>query len=366
MKYNNHHIYFYIKNKNEFSFLSFFLLIFISACSVQSSEDKLSYKFAESEIPFLVEVLPNTREILFVNDQIWESAGIYYFNVLKINENLWSMWYGSMENKIYSDYATHICYAYSINGKDWTKSILNNSNEKDNNILIHGKYDKKEGWVENFVFIDNNDKDYPYRIIYTALDSDGAEKTFMSKSSNGITWPIRRVVFNSKHDGQYSVHVQDDGNYMIFLRMWDSHHVNRQIGYAIITREGDIISPPVSILSGNLYNSAAFYLGFNNYIFFPTEYNSKNQKIAIKIGYIIQGKAGMTHQDITSLLFQNDYPGWGIVSPGLIPTGTDNEYWLYFYGRPNEHDDYGDPEHKTTYYRIKIIIKHKDHTNVIN
>lgn len=343
---------------NKIKVLLLLLLFTAYSCEKGISEITPSYVFTEDEILYKVTILENTREVVLTNDQTWETTTINYFNVIKQANNIWQMWYGAKDKTI-SDYDMHLCYAYSKNGKDWVKKFPENDTKtiSANNIIKDGEgYDKK-GWVETYVFLDKNDLETPYRIIYTAIDTDGFEKTFISKSIDGIKWNNSKIVWQNKHDSQFSVTVKEDGNYFVFLRMWDNNHVDRQIGFAIISPEGKTITPPTPILTGSLYNSAAMYLEKSNYIMFPTVYNPNNQNINIKIGYLLNGKAGLTTQDITANLIQGDNIHWAIVSPGLIKTDKPNEYWLYYYGRLSKHND--PTPTKTTYYRIKIKIQQK-------
>lgn len=340
-----------------------FLILLISftaySCEKNINEITPSYIFTKDEVLYDVTILKNTREIILTNDRSWETTALYYFNVIKKENEIWEMWYETRDKTI-SDYDMHLCYAYSKNGKDWIKKIPEsdlNALQLTNNILKNGEGYNKKGWVETYVFLDKNDQKSPYRIIYTAIDIDGFEKTFMSKSENGIIWNDPTIVWNNKHDSQFSVTIQENGNYFVFLRMWDDNHIDRQIGYAIISPKGKTIVPPTSILNGSLYNSAATHLEKNNFIMFPTVYNPNNQNINIKIGFFQNGKAGLTAQDITADLLQGDPIKWAVVSPGLIKTGKDNEYWVYYYGRTTNHNSLSPSN--TNYYRIKIQIKKK-------
>lgn len=302
---------------------------------------------------YTVEIVDSSREIVMTNDQPWEAFALNYFNVIRVG-NVWKMWYACFENYNNGDYGDNLCYAYSDDGKNWIKQLP--MSIKKDNVLIKGT-NSASGWVENFVFIDKNDSLTPYKILYSALDANGNQKTFITSSVDGINWIDNKIVFNDKHDTQPSVHILDNGNYSIFLRLWNSAHNERQIGYSIITPDNQSVVSPYSILGGNLYNSAAAYLGNNSYIMFPTQFNNQTQEFLIKIAYIINGNAVLTSQDITSNLFQGTQTKWGLVAPGLISTGNPNEYWLYYLGASVEHN--GQQQRASTYYRIKVIIMPK-------
>jgi hypothetical protein len=137
-----------------------------------------------------------------------------------------------------------------------------------------------------------------------------SQKTFMAKSKNGWDWIDEKLIFDSFHDSQFSVHVLKDGNYLIIMRLWDGEikksrvtrwwdnkqgRPHRIIGKAIIKSSGEIVLPPTVFLKSNLseypqlYTSATTFINGNEFVMFPTFYNSICDKMAIKIVYSLEG-----------------------------------------------------------------------------
>lgn len=315
--------------------------------------DKIEYN-QTFKPPYDIVIDSNSIETILTQTQAFESRGMFFYNVLKINENLWYMWYSCLQDGATSDFQADLCFAYSENGKDWIKGIPNQPN-RENNIIVSGLYEK--AWLEHITFIEPSDTEYPFRILYSKYkaDADGEQAMYMSKSVNGWDWIDHKLIINKKFDTQYSVEVLPNGNYMIFLRLWDDPiHTDRQVGTVIITPQGDIVQPPKMILSGGLYTSSVQSLAYDSYILFPTIYNSLTQEIAVSISYYVNEVANNTYQDITNQLLPSNMNKWACVCPKLIPTSVSNEYWMYYYGRNKTHDD--TTASITNYYRCKVKI----------
>ncbi|WP_128331181.1 hypothetical protein [Apibacter sp. HY039] len=303
-----------------------------------------------------IEVLPNTKELVMQQTEPWEDLLLGYYKVLKISDDLWYMWYQAWENLKNTDYGSKLCFAYSTDGKNWIKKIPDGNFE--DNIIVGRNSSLKQGWVEIDVFFDKNDKKYPFRALYNKK-TDVLQQTFMSKSKNGWEWVDEIKVFETYHDSQFSVKVLSNGNYLVLLRLWSGelYTSNRIIGSAIITPEGDIYNSPKELLSSNienfshLYTSSAHFFSDDNFIMIPTVY-SNNDKISIRTAYYLNGKAYLNKTDITDALYQKQEIGWGNVCPGLISTGEENTYWMYYYGRVGTHNNV--KNYTTYYYRIKV------------
>lgn len=304
--------------------------------------------------PYSVTIDSNSIETILTQTQTFESRGMFFYNVLKITENLWYMWYSVLEDGATSDFQANLCFAYSTNGKDWIKGIPDQP-ERENNIIVSGLYEK--AWLEHITFIEPSDTEYPYRILYSRYkaDADGEQALYMSKSANGWDWIDHKLIINKKFDTQYSIDILPNGNYLIFLRLWDDPiHTDRQVGTVVINPNGNIVEPIKLILTGGLYTSSAHTLGNNRYVLFPTLYNSVTQNISISISYFINGTGNNTFENITSQLLSSEMSKWACVCPKLIPTGVTNEYWMYYYGRNKTHDD--TTASITNYYRCKVKI----------
>jgi hypothetical protein len=122
-----------------------FLFFFLISCS--SSRHGKSH--SESSMPFSFEVLKNSREVVMTQTLPWEEQMMGYFKVLKLAPDFWQMWYSSWDNKRKDDYSGYLVYAFSKDGKNWTKEIPG----KKNNILRGTGHPQKDGIVEQDVFI---------------------------------------------------------------------------------------------------------------------------------------------------------------------------------------------------------------------
>ncbi|GHV13670.1 hypothetical protein FACS1894169_01170 [Bacteroidia bacterium] len=304
-----------------------------------------------------ISVVTDSRQQILIQDKAWEAASIGFYKVLKISDNLWYMWYQAWANFDYGDYGCKTCFAWSEDGENWLKEIPDGTSRADN--IINGRDSSlREGWVELDVFADQNDSEYPYRIIYNKMQG-ATQKGYMAKSANGWDWTDHQLVFDSYHDTQYSAFVQADGNYMILLRRRDN--ALRTVGYAILSPAGELLTYPATLLISNwtgylnLYTTAATRLASDKYILFPTMFNNDTTPVKIAVAYVENMRGKMTFQDITGYLMQGDTMGFATVCPSMTPTNIPNEYWLYYNRRIGNHS--GTTDMTTIYYRIKIRIK---------
>lgn len=332
------------------------LTYFLTSCSV-------SLKNNDSGMPFKIKILRDSREVVLTQTLPWEEQMMGYFKVLKIAPDFWQMWYSSWDNKRKDDYSDYLVYAHSKDGKNWIKEIPG----RKNNILKGTGHPQKDGVVEQDVFIEPT-SEFPYKMIYTAKDSTDnfKEKTFTEESKDGINWVNKKVLWNEKHDSQFSV-VQKDGLYYIYLRHWDvKDNVRyRTIGLAITDKNWKTIEEPHNILRADfdgdfphLYNPAASKVSEHLTILFPTFFNEKTNAVKFGLAYVYRNQPVLTDNDFTKDLLEGENANWGIVCPGLIPAGK-NTYWMYYYATNMVHSDYDQSGRKFKYYRIKIKIKER-------
>lgn len=344
---------------SRFSVLVLFVGSIMSACS----SSKKSTVHAGADLPFTIEVLKESREVVLTQTFPWEEQMMGYFKVLKLAPDKWQMWYSSWDNKRRDDYSGYLVYAHSTDGKNWVKEIPG----KENNILRGTGHPQKDGIVEQDVFIEPGAQ-YPYKMIYTAKDSsDGfREKTFIEESKDGIEWINKKVLWPRKHDSQFSV-IQKDGLYYIYLRHWAMHNNKRYrtIGLGITDTAWNTIREPENILTADfngpfphLYNPGASKLSEDLDILFPTFFNEETNAVKFGVGYVYKDKAVLTDIDLTKEILEGENSNWGIISPGLIPAGK-NTYWMYYYATNMDHSDYDKAGRKFKYYRIKVKIKEK-------
>ena len=314
-------------------------------------------------LPFELDVLEESREVVLTQTFPWEEQMMGYFKVLQIAPDQWQMWYSSWDNKRKDDYSGYLVYAYSKDGKNWVKEIPG----RENNILRGTGHPQKDGIVEQDVFIEPS-AEYTYKMIYTAKDSsDGfREKTFIEESKDGINWVNKKVLWNRKHDSQFSV-IQRDGLYYIYLRHWAMHNNKRYrtIGLGITDSSWNTIREPENILTADfqgdyphLYNPGASKVSEDLDILFPTFFNEETNAVKFGVAYVYKDKPVLTDIDLTKEILEGENSNWGIISPGLIPAGK-NTYWMYYYATNMEHSDYDKAGRKFKYYRIKVKIKEK-------
>ncbi len=326
----------------------------------QDELEELEHKKFENDI-FSLEIIRESRQVVLTQEYPWENLALLYFNVIN-KDSTWEMWYNSVafSNNIY-DFGS-VCYAKSDNGLVWKKELRKsyiNNNETLSNII---QLPNETKITEQFIFYDTSKQLY-YMIC--SLYRNGKTTTNILESKEGTTWINKKQLYGINYDTQFSI-IGNDINYDIYQRVW----VNglRAIGKSVMDKSFNIIQSPKVILISNdtdfphIYNNAASNLG-NLILFFPTLYNSINDKIKIAFGYDYKGEIHLTDFNITSDLFYNEKVKWGIVSPGLVPTGELNTYWMYYYGINNSHEIVRLSDNNVSkYYRIKIRIIQKNET----
>lgn len=314
-----------------------------------------------TSLPFTLDVVKGSREVVLTQTLPWEEQMMGYYKVLKTGKKNWQMWYSSWDNRRKDDYSDYLVYAYSTDGQYWVKEIPG----KPTNILRGTGHPQKDGLVEQDVFIEPGAA-YPYKMIYTAKDSTDRfrEKTFVEESKDGLEWVNKRVLWNEKHDSQFSV-IRRNNQYYIYLRHWEmKNNVRyRTIGLAITDTSWKTIVEPHNILMADfesafphLYNPAASKVSEDLDVLFPTFFNEKSNAIKFGLAYVYKGRPVLTDLDLTSALLDGEPANWGIVSPGLIAAGK-QEYWLYYYATNMVHSDYDKGGRRFTYYRVKIRLK---------
>ena len=339
------------------------LVVWTTCMAISCSTVRNQPEYSDSSLPFSINVVKGSREMVMLQTLPWEEQMMGYFKVLKIRPDYWQMWYSSWDNKRKDDYSGYLVYAHSKDGKTWVKEIPG----QENNILRGTGHPQKDGIVEQDVFIEPGIEN-KYRMIYTAKDSsdNGKEKTYIEESPDGVNWKNKKVLWNRKHDSQFSV-IQRDSLYYIYLRYWDlSDNVRyRTIGLAITDKDWNMIQEPQNIFTSDykgdfphLYNPGASKLSENIDILFPTFFNEKTNAIKFGVAYRSSRSSALTDIDLTNELLGGINANWGIVSPGLIPAGK-NTYWIYYYATNMVHSDYDQAGRKFNYYRIKLSIKEK-------
>lgn len=332
--------------------------LLISACTSVNSVN-----YTSAEMPFTLEVVQDSREIVMSQTEPWEEQMMGYYKVLRIKPDFWQMWYSSWDNKRQDDYSGYLVYAYSKDGKNWVKSVPG----KEDNILRGSGHPERDGVVEQDVFIEPDAK-YPYQMIYTAKDGtdNDRQKTFVEESKDGIHWINKRVLWNEKFDSQFSVIKRDD-RYQIYLRYWAVRNNKRYrtIGFAITDKQWNTVVKPHNLMQADfdgefphLYNPGASKISDDLDVLFPTFFNEETNAIKFGLAYVYKGRAELTDINLNNTLLDGEIGNWGIISPGLVPAGK-STYWMYYYATNMVHSDYDKAGRKFNYYRIKIRIAEK-------
>jgi hypothetical protein len=337
------------------------VLLFVTLLACSAPREVIKYDTAT--MPFDLEIIKGSREVVLTQTLPWEEQMMGYFKVLKTGAHEWQMWYSSWDNKRKDDYSDYLVYAHSKDGKNWIKEIPG----RKNNILQGTGHPQKDGIVEQDVFIEPS-AEFPYKMIYTAKDANDndKEKTFIEESKDGINWINKKVLWNEKHDSQFSV-IQKDSLYYIYLRYWDIKDKvrYRTIGLAVTDKNWKTIEKPHNVFKSDfngdfphLYNPGASKVSEDLTVLFPTFFNEKNNAVKFGLAYVYRNQPVLTDKDFTKDLLEGENSNWGIVSPGLIPAGK-NTYWMYYYATNMVHSDYDQSGRKFKYYRIKVRIKEK-------
>jgi hypothetical protein len=302
------------------------------------------------------EFVPGSVEKIFSSQMPWEARMLNYYNVVK-KDTSFSMWYNAFAyNQI--DFNGSFCFADSKNGNSWNRLIINNST----NILLAGN--NSTGVAGTFVFIDEDDHEYPYKMLCTKL-VDGEQKTFLYTSKDGKAWKVEKKLYDVKQDTQFGV-VKFNGLFYIFLRYNDfSHGYQRAIGLSILDKSLNTVQPPKLLLEAginsafpHIYNNAASKINDTTTLLFPTYFNEEQNTIRIKL--ICTNNMQdyyLVDDDITNTLFPNKDVNWGTVSPGVIPADEKDTYWVYYSGSDAPHNGFARlPKINVTYYRIKLVV----------
>lgn len=313
-----------------------------------------------SSVPFKINVVPRSREVVLQQTFPWEAQMMGYFKVLRPSGDHWQMWYSGWDNRRRDDYSGYLLYATSKDGRVWNKQLPGATK----NILRGTGHPQKDGVVEQDVFIVEGAA-LPYKMIYTAKDPEDGnkEKTFVEESPDGIHWLHKKVLWNRKHDSQFSV-IQKGARFYIYLRYWTTvNNVRyRTIGRAITDLQWNTIEEPVNLFTADpagdfphLYNPAASRIAPDLDLLFPTFFNEATNKVRIGVLYVYRDQPFFTDLDLTGQLLEKEKNNWAIVCPGLVPAGK-HTWWLYYYATNMVHSDYDKAGRSFNYYRVKIRI----------
>lgn len=334
-------------------FIIVIIIPFLNGCIIDIPFD---IPLKRMEAPFTYEIVRNSRQVILTQEYPWEMQNMQFFNVIK-NDSIWQMWYKGYKRAEKLDYVGYLCFATSMNGEKWDKTLIKNDiNNVLSNIILSSD---SISVLDQYVFYDEEEE--IYRMIGAVID-DREITTNILESKNGIDWINKKKLFDRYYDTQFSV-IKKDEKFYIYQREW--YNGLRAVGRSIIDKNYNVIeSPQIMLLSDDkdfphIYNNAASIVD-NIIILFPTLYNKDSDTIKLTVGFEYEDELYLTGFDITDDLYYEENVKWGNVSPGLIPTNELNTYWMYYYGTSDSHEKNGiSPDNISKYYRIKIRIHPK-------
>lgn len=312
-------------------------------CQSQDTTKLILESYSSINPPKLV-LIERTTSPLLKADKPWESNGITYSNVLKI-DGKWKMWYSALDENSDSDYKVNLCYAESPDGISWTKPNLNKTkynNKYNNNIVIYG------GVHGATVFYDANAPlGSKYKIVFTKYNEVDGSWIYGMSSENGIDFTNPVLLSKTNSDTQITAFFDKD-RYRFYLRHWDGGQIlagRRTIAYSESSAFGiQCLPTPIEILSygqaysKDLYNNGVSKLKDNLYVMFPSIFEHSSDLIT---PYLATGENGMNF----SLEVEKEFLPLGTgfdssaiyVSPGCVQGDSPDEFIFYYSGRSLKH-----------------------------
>lgn len=327
-------------------FFIIFLCAYLTSCSNDDTINKEVNNFEINEIAF-----PNPPVEIANNDN-WSFQLINYFNVVKVSETKYYMYFTAFENNVsyYDDFNQNIYLASSTDCVHW---------QYEHTLIMKNA-------VEMSVFVLPGDE-YPFRLIANVhrekkdWTPECTRMLCMWKSKDGLNFEDRTILLNDMvHDTQNVMIVYPD--YLkLFTRSWvlgrylglENIGVNRKISVCNFDYDGNQLTSLTMLSPDYVYNSAAsLYRGRE--IMFPTFFNEKegnNDSCYVK-SYV---NLGFYTKEISCELgkWLKEDEKWVTVAPGIISIGDKN---FIFYNVHTRSHDSGATD-KSRYYMIEIVIK---------
>ncbi len=303
--------------------------------------------FSDDQLPQVANDIilkEKTTSPLLIANKPWESAGINYASVLRVNGK-WKMWYESFDNNSYTDFDTYLCYAESNDGINWIKPDLHLANydgDSRNNIIMHG------GFHGISVFYDHNGTgEDAYRLIFTKPNVRDGSWIYGMSSADGLNFKDLVLLTKTYSDTQTSI-FYDEGKYKMYTRIWDGGKIGigrRAVGYTESVGFGINCFPlPAKILSleksydKDLYNNGATKIRESLYLMFPSVFNYNSDQIIPHLATSVDGINFNLHADQAFIPLNSKFDGEMIyVSPGAIKGDAPNEYIFYYLGKDINH-----------------------------
>lgn len=282
----------------------------------------------------------------------YDNLNIGYFNVLKISEEMYYMYYSCVGMNDYpsaNDGAQHLALAYSTDSVNWTRGIPSGITPPVSGTNL--VFQNKVVGAQVFKVMDN---EYPYRMLASYRTASNPD-TRLYKSADGVNFSLVRVVFDYYMDNQVSCIVK--GNIVKVYCRWRSDvdgvstsaNTHRWLGVFTMDIDGNVILPPTTFGGRFFYQASAAVLDDRREVMFPTVYNSETDTQWIHC-YIVEGR-NMTRIPLdTSSMIESDEKSY-YVAPGLINVG--NDMYLYMSCRTTSHNAFS-TSNVTRVKRVKV------------
>lgn len=305
---------------------------------------KLIFEPLPATKPAEIVLIERTTSPLLVSDKIWESKGILYSNVLKV-DNKWKMWYSALGKNSESDYETNLCYAESSDGINWIKPNLRKTkynNDYNNNIIITGDVHGSTVFYDESAPLNSK-----YKMIFSKFNVDDGSWVYGMSSEDGIHFENLVLLSKTNSDTQTAAFFDGD-KYRFYLRYWDggfSGAGKRTIAYSESSTFGSQCFPtPIEILSypqsssKDLYNNAVSKLKDNLYVMFPSVFDHASDAITPHLAIGENGKNFNLELDKEFLSLGKGFDSSAIyVGPGCIQGDSPDKFIFYYSGRSLDH-----------------------------
>lgn len=320
-----------------------FVAVFLVACERGNNENPSGYldfvDFPEAPI----EILSNLDE----NSSEYDCRVINYFNIIQVKDDLYYMYYAAMGvSSGEKDIDQGLFFAYSTDAIHWIRKLPNG----EANMLI------KKGIQDQYVFMLDSDKDFPYRMIANVKE-ENKYKLCLWKSKNGFDFDYYdkvELLTDRLHDTQNVLIPKRDSLYL-YTRLWNKEATNRFNGFARFTLSGDLTSDIDTLPGDYLYNSAASFVNEQYDLLLPTYMNNKDGENksdnALVKAYLTDGR-DCIEIDTNFNRWLNNAEKWMIVSPGIID--VKGKKYVAFNTRTWSHDTKRPADGVSRYYLIPI------------
>lgn len=248
------------------------------------------------------------------SDATSDEAVVNHGQLIQIGKYFY-MFYLGLPIGATSETQYYILTAYSDDGQTWHRGFPPSVTPpvSGTNRLL-----SESGLIEHCI-VEVPDHEYPYRLLCNKIVSSSSQSIRIYKSSDGINYTFVKTILSEKHDSQMSA-VCKGNTIIIYTRIWDSAHTNRQVGAMTIDLDGNIVKPLHLILGDYLYNSASLPIDLKRELFFPTWYIGVNvstqQDMHLECYQKQDEQFIKLNTNINGILNSDEY--WALVCPGSI------------------------------------------------